>query len=131
VLTGISLGLLPFIKGSGLLSWHILALPAGRAWWELLGALGLLAVGSSLTRPPLFGLLSNLTAANEQGANIGVAQSAGSLARIVGQFGAPIILLHGSHYALYLGSALILFVTSFVVAKKLLSQAREPQAQPV
>jgi len=46
--------------------------------------LALLAVGSSLTRPPVFGLLSNLAPANEQGATLGVAQSAGSLARIVG-----------------------------------------------
>jgi MFS family permease len=32
----------------------------------------------------VFGLLSNLTPANEQGATIGVAQSFGSLARILG-----------------------------------------------
>jgi hypothetical protein len=50
----------------------------------MLGALALLSIGSSLTRPPLFGLLSNLTPPNEQGANIGVAQGAGSLARILG-----------------------------------------------
>jgi MFS family permease len=50
----------------------------------MLLALALLAVGSALTRPPLFGLLSNLAPANEQGATIGVAQSAGSLARILG-----------------------------------------------
>jgi hypothetical protein len=50
----------------------------------MLGALAVLSIGSSLTRPPLFGLLSNLTSSNEQGANIGVAQGAGSLARIIG-----------------------------------------------
>jgi DHA1 family tetracycline resistance protein-like MFS transporter len=118
-LTAISLALLPFIKGSGLLSWGILARAEGHAWWGLLGALGLLAVGSSLTRPPLFGLLSNLTSANEQGANIGVAQGAGSLARIIGQFSAPIILLEVSHYALFLGCAAMLLLTSILVAQKL------------
>jgi DHA1 family tetracycline resistance protein-like MFS transporter len=118
-LTAISLALLPFIKGSGLLSWGILARTEGHAWWGLLGALGLLAVGSSLTRPPLFGLLSNLTAANEQGANIGVAQGAGSLARIIGQFSAPIILLEVSPYALFLGCAAMLLLTSILVAQKL------------
>jgi MFS family permease len=46
--------------------------------------LALLAIGSSMTRPPVFGMISNLTSANEQGATIGVAQSAGSLARIFG-----------------------------------------------
>jgi multidrug resistance protein len=119
IVTAISLALLPFIKGSGLLSWGILAQAQGGAWWALLGALGLLAIGSSLTRPPLFGLLSNLTSAQEQGANIGVAQAAGSLARIIGQFSAPIILLEVSHYALFVGGAIVLLLTSFLVARKL------------
>jgi len=83
-LTGISLGLLPFIKGDGPLVWSGLFHAGGGAWIKMLLALALLAVGSSLTRPPVFGLLSNLTAANEQGATIGVAQSFGSLARILG-----------------------------------------------
>ncbi len=121
-LTAASLALLPFITGSGLLSWGILAQTEGRSWWALLGALGLLAVGSSLTRPPLFGLLSNLTSAHEQGANIGVAQGAGSLARIVGQFSAPMILLDVSAFALYLGSAGILLATCFFVLQKLPAQ---------
>jgi DHA1 family tetracycline resistance protein-like MFS transporter len=84
VLTGISLALLPLIKGTSELSWGVLFRAEGRPWLGMLGALALLSIGSSLTRPPLFGLLSNLTPANEQGANIGVAQGAGSLARILG-----------------------------------------------
>lgn len=124
ILTATSLALLPFIKGSGLLSWGILAQADGRAWWALLGALGLLAIGSSLTRPPLFGLLSNLTSAQEQGANIGVAQGAASLARIIGQFSAPIILLELSHYALFLGCAAVLLLTSVFVAKNLSAPRR-------
>lgn len=67
-LVAVSLGVLPFIK----------------TWPLLLGALAMLAVGSSLTRPPVFGLLSQLAPADEQGATLGVAQSAGSLARIFG-----------------------------------------------
>ena len=120
VMTAASLALLPFIKGNGLLSWGILTRPEGHSWWVLLGALGLLALGSSLTRPPLFGLLSNLTSANEQGSNIGVAQGAGSLARIIGQFSAPIILLEISHYALFIGCAAVLLLTSCFVTKKLM-----------
>lgn len=84
VLTAISLALLPFISGTANLSWAVLVRPEGRSWLAIFGALALLSVGSSLTRPPLFGLLSNLTPAHEQGANIGVAQGAGSLARILG-----------------------------------------------
>lgn len=46
--------------------------------------LGLLAIGSSMTRPPVFGMISNLTDPREQGVTIGVAQSAGGLARVIG-----------------------------------------------
>jgi sugar phosphate permease len=83
-LAGISLVLLPFIKGDGPLKWLAVLRIADWPWIKMLLALALLAVGTSLTRPPLFGLLSNLTPANEQGATIGVAQSAGALARIFG-----------------------------------------------
>ena len=66
----------------------------GRSWLLMLGTLALLSIGTSLTRPPLFGLLSNLTSAHEQGANLGVAQGAGSLARILG----PIFATTTLHY---------------------------------
>lgn len=84
LLTGLSLALLPFLKGEGPLLWSQLFHADGRPWIKMLLALALLALGSSLTRAPLFGLLSNLTPADEQGATIGVAQSFGSLARILG-----------------------------------------------
>lgn len=88
IITGASLALMPLVRGDihlhGELSWKLLFSRDGGAWWALLGVLALLAIGTGLTRPPLFGLLSNLTPANEQGATIGIAQGAGSLARIVG-----------------------------------------------
>ena len=83
-ITGLSLALLPFIKGEGPLVWSGLFHNGSGAWIKMLLALAMLSVGSSLTRAPLFGLLSNLTPANEQGATIGVAQSFGALARILG-----------------------------------------------
>jgi MFS family permease len=94
VLTGISLILLPLIKGNGQLYWSQLFHANDGPWVKMLLALALLAIGSSLTRPPLFGLLSNLTPANEQGATIGVAQSAGSLARILGPLFAASLYVH-------------------------------------
>ena len=94
-LTGISLVLLPFIKGDGQLKWLAVLHATDWPWIKMLLALALLAVGSGLTRPPLFGLLSNLAPANEQGATIGVAQSAGSLARILGPlFAATLYTAH-------------------------------------
>jgi len=59
-------------------------LPFAREWTPFLAVLGGLAVGSSLARPPIFGMISILAPEKEQGATIGVAQSAGSLARILG-----------------------------------------------
>ena len=84
LLTGVALALLPFVKGAGPLKWSAALRGADLPWIKMLLVLALLAVGSGLTRPPLFGLLSNLAPANEQGATIGVAQSAGALARIIG-----------------------------------------------
>ncbi len=83
-LTGVSLILLPLIKGNGQLMWSHLFNGENGPWLKTLGVLALLAIGSQMTRPPIFGLLSNLTPENEQGATIGVAQGCGSLARIVG-----------------------------------------------
>ena len=118
VLTGISLALLPFIKGTTPLSSKILLQPEGMPWVWMLSALAMLSIGSSLTRPPLFGLLSNLTSAHEQGANIGVAQAAGSLARILG----PIFATTTLHYLPplpYLTCTAVLLLTSLFVVKKL------------
>jgi len=92
--TGIALALLPFVKGDGPLKWLAVLHFADGPWLNMLLVLALLSIGSSLTRAPLFGLLSNLTAANEQGATIGVAQSAGALARIVGPIFAASIYVH-------------------------------------
>jgi len=92
--TAVSLGLIPFIKGTTALTWGSLLHHDGVPWWLMLGVLALLSVGSALTRPPLFGLLSNLTPSTEQGETIGVTQSAGSLARILG----PIFATTTLHY---------------------------------
>ena len=94
LLTGVSLALLPFMKGDGPLKWSAVLHAADWPWIKMLLALALLAIGSSLTRAPLFGLLSNLTPANEQGATLGVAQSAGALARIVGPLFAAMLYVH-------------------------------------
>ena len=64
----------------------IAVLPFLTAWATLLLALAVFSTGSSLTRPPVFGMISMLTPAHEQGSTIGVAQGVGSLARIAGPF---------------------------------------------
>ncbi len=94
LLTGIALAALPFIKGDGALKWLAVLRLADVPWIKMLLALALLSIGSSLTRAPVFGMMSNLTSANEQGATIGVAQSAGSLARILGPLFAATLYVH-------------------------------------
>src|ERR1043166_4856915 len=89
---------LPFIHGG-----------AAAAWLLLLLVLAIVAIGSSLTRPPVFGLISILTPAHEQGATMGVAQSAGSLARIIAPvFAATLLDYHPAlPYLICSGIALI------------------------
>ena len=77
-----------------LLSLGLAPLPFIHLWPPLLVALALLSIGSSLTRPPIFGLISMLTPAHEQGVTIGVAQSVGSLARIAGPIFAATLFEH-------------------------------------
>jgi len=97
VMVGLAMAPLPFVKN----------------WSELLLVLALLAIGSSLTRPPVFGMISILTPAHEQGATIGVAQGAGSLARIIGPVFAS--TLFDRHPALpYLICSALSFLTAIV-----------------
>jgi MFS family permease len=94
LLTGTALALLPFIHGDGPLQWLAVLHATDWPWMKMLLVIALLSVGSSLTYPPVFGRLSNLAPANEQGATLGVAQSAGALARIVGPLFAASLFFH-------------------------------------
>ena len=73
LIVAVSLAMLPYFPNLG----------------GLLVGLGLFAAGSGVNRPPTFGLISLHTPESEQGATLGIAQSAGSLARIFGALFAP------------------------------------------
>ena len=118
VLTAVSFALVPFLKGSSRLTWAVLVQHQGLPWVWLLLVLALLSVGTSLTRPPLFGMLSNLTSSSEQGATIGVAQGAGSLARIFGPLFANGLLPYSPPLP-YLVCAVVLLGTTALVVQKL------------
>jgi DHA1 family tetracycline resistance protein-like MFS transporter len=118
VLTAVSLAIIPFIKGTSSLTWGTLFRPEGLPWLLMLIVLAFLSVGTALTRPPLFGLLSNLTHENEQGETIGVAQSAGSLARILG----PIFATTTLHYLPplpYLVCTVVLLATAIFFLRRM------------
>jgi multidrug resistance protein len=88
-------------------------LPYAGTWGAVLGILAVLAIGTSLTRPPVFGMISNLTPPDEQGVTIGVAQSMGSLARILGPLIVVPLFYHDPRVP-YLACAVISVVTGFV-----------------
>jgi MFS transporter, DHA1 family, tetracycline resistance protein len=108
VMAGIGLAMLPYAK----------SLPA------ILAGLAVLALGSGINRPPTLGLISILTPPTEQGATLGVTQSAGSLARIL----APLFaasLFDVSHAAPYLACAAIAVLVGFFAW----AQLTRPQAK--
>jgi MFS family permease len=70
-------------------------LPYAKSLPEILTVLALLAIGSGLNRPPVFGMISLSSSPHEQGANLGVAQSFGALARILGPiFAGSLFFVH-------------------------------------
>jgi hypothetical protein len=70
-------------------------------------------------------MLSNLTSAHEQGANIGVAQGAGSLARILGPIFATTLLVY-SRPLPYLICAAVLLATTLLTVQRLCRQEQPP-----
>lgn len=102
ILTAIGLAPLPYVHG----------------WPMLLAVLAILATGTQMARPPIFGLLSQLTSSSEQGATLGVAQSFGSLARICGPVFAG-SLFHFNPQLPYLVCAGVALVVGFVAWQRL------------
>lgn len=102
LLAALGIGLLPFL-------FH---------WGVLLIGLGIFAIGSSLTRPPVFGMISLLAPTNEQGATMGVAQGVGSLARILGPPFATTLFMMNAPLP-YLICACLCFLTGLITIQYL------------
>ena len=104
-------------------------IPYSKTWGLLLVSLGIFAIGSSLTRPPVFGMISAQTSAEEQGAALGVAQSAGSLARVLGPVFAGSVFEHHP-FTPYLTCA-ALCVVAALIAWQFLHKVHAANAQTV
>ena len=99
-------------------------LPFAKTLTGILVVLALLAIGSGLNRPPVFGLISLNSSADEQGANLGVAQSFGALARILGPiFAGGLFFVHPALPYLICGGIALL---TAVVALSFLCGKRTP-----
>jgi len=72
------------IAGAVMIALGLLGLPLALALWRLLIVNALLAFGMGLLNPSLTSLISQQADADERGGVLGVAQSASSLARILG-----------------------------------------------
>lgn len=120
---------IPWVQGGGTLSVSTLLSSAGLAWWTLLALVALIAIGSGLTRPPLFGLVSNLSPEEERGGTLGIVQSAGSLARILGPLFAGFLLDRHPAWP-YLTCAGLALIAGMLAWSKLVGRADLPQPAP-
>ena len=78
--------------------------------------LGLISFATGLILPSVSALVSLYSDASEQGRNLGILRSAGSLARVVGPVTAALLYFHfGSHFWVYLGGALLMLPAIWVV----------------
>jgi len=109
---------LPLLEPRNLLAWTI---------WMVVG-LGFVAAGSGINRPPTFGLISMNTSADEQGATLGVAQSAGSLARIIAPVTANLLYQYEPALPYYVCAAISL-LAGFIALATLCRKRASPAGQ--
>jgi len=106
----------------------LVLMPLANTLATLLGALAVFAIGSGVNRAPTMGLISQLSPADEQGTTLGVAQSAGTLARVLGPTVAT-TLYDLWLPAPYLACATIALLAGLLAALRLMgSTAKSPSA---
>jgi MFS family permease len=107
----------------------LLIIPYAATLTVLLFGLALVAMSSGLNRAPTLGLISIFTPAEEQGAVLGVSQSAGTLGRIFGP------LFATSAYALfphapYIAGAALCVLAGLIAIKRLPPRSAIPVSTP-
>lgn len=88
------------------------------AWAEpsFYAGLGLISFATGLILPSVSALVSLYSDASEQGRNLGILRSAGSLARVIGPVTAALLYFHfGSHFWVYVGAALLMLPAIWIV----------------
>jgi len=75
-----------------------------------------ISFATGLILPSVSALVSLYSGADEQGRNLGILRSAGSLARVIGPVTAALLYFHfGSHFWVYLGGALLMLPAIWIV----------------
>ncbi|MFM7241484.1 MAG: MFS transporter [Opitutia bacterium] len=78
--------------------------------------LGLISFATGLILPSVSALVSLYSGSSEQGRNLGILRSAGSLARVIGPVTAALLYFHfGSHFWVYVGGALLMLPAIWIV----------------
>lgn len=78
--------------------------------------LGLISFATGLILPSISALVSLYSGVSEQGRNLGILRSAGSLARVIGPVSAALLYFHfGSHFWVYVGGAVLMLPALWVV----------------
>ena len=95
---------------------HVRAQPADGSLPLFYAGLGLISFATGLILPSVSALVSLYSPASEQGRNLGILRSAGSLARIIGPVSAALLYFHfGSHLWVYLAGAVLMLPALWLV----------------
>jgi len=95
---------------------HTLAAEDSGAKTSFYLGLGLISFATGLILPSVSALVSLYSDSSEQGRNLGILRSAGSLARVIGPVTAALLYFHfGSHFWVYLGGALLMLPAFWII----------------
>jgi DHA1 family tetracycline resistance protein-like MFS transporter len=102
------------VAGTSAIALGLIGIPLSSTVFIVIAASACLAIGMALTQPSVNSLISRQAAAHEQGEIMGVAQSAGSLARILGPAFAGFLFGSFGRNAPYFAGALLMAVVVMV-----------------
>ena len=112
----------------GLVSVGLLMIPASHTLSVLLAAQAVLAIGLGFNNPSLVSLISQYSAAEDQGGILGLTQSLGSLGRIIGPLWAGYTYDHIGIAVPYLSSAAVIALAALVSIVSLWRARTDPDA---
>jgi MFS family permease len=120
------------VLGPALLGTAMLFIGLAHAWWVVLGACALMPFGFGVNNPSLNGLLSRAAPVQRQGAFLGLNQSMGSLARVLGPALAGFAFEHwgaGSPFFIAAGLLALATVLALTHHRRFAAQFRPGRAE--
>lgn len=118
------------LAGTGSIVLGLLLVPLSAGLPLLLVATALLALGMGMTQPSINSLISREAQVHEQGEVMGVSQSMGSFARIVGPTVGGMLMAGLGRHAPFLAGAVVMAVVVFFVRRNLSPSTSVAEAGP-